>query len=284
MIKLENVVIVANGSKNESFELSNQMKDYFEDRGINCSILMTSRTDDEISIPYSTDLVISLGGDGTVLYVARKVHELGLPILPVNLGTFGYITEVSKDEWREAIEHYVTYGSNLSRRLMLKVSVHRDRKRIFSSYALNEATINASGISKVVKLELRLDNTYAGLFKADGLIIATPTGSTGYSLAAGGPILSSDMSAFIITPICPFTLSNRPLVTGSETYCTIRVAEGQRTEVVLTVDGQTSILLKEGDEIIVEKSRSKALFITSQKRKYIDVIREKLNWSGEMHA
>ncbi len=284
MIRLEDVVIIANGSKNESHVLSSSMLQYFRERGIRCSVIFTMSTDDEICIPYSTDLVISLGGDGTVLYVARKVHDLGLPILPVNLGTFGYITEVSKDEWQEALEHYVSTGSNLSRRLMLKISVNRNRKRVFSSYALNEATINASGISKVVKLELHLDNVYAGLFKADGMIIATPTGSTGYSLAAGGPILSSDISAFIITPICPFTLSNRPLVTGSDTYCVIRVVEGQRTQVALTVDGQSSMLLQEGDEIIVEKSRSKALLITSQKRKYIEVIREKLNWSGEFHA
>ena len=193
-------------------------------------------------------------------------------------------SEVGKNEWREAFERYLNVGDNLSRRLMLKVSVTRKKKKIFSSYALNEATVSSSGTSKVVKLELDLDNTYSGLFKADGIIVATPTGSTGYSLAAGGPILMSDISAFIITPICPFTLSNRPLVTGSETNCTIKVAEGQRTGVVLSVDGQVSIDLEEGDEVNIEKSRSKALLILSHKRNYIEVIRDKLNWSGEMHA
>ena len=283
-MKPEEVLIIANGIKKESIPLSREIEAYLDLVNIKHSTLMTMSTSDDVIIPYSTDLVISLGGDGTVLYVARKVHDLGLPILPVNLGTFGYITEVGKDEWKEAFERYVEKGDNLSRRLMLKVSVTRNKKKIFSSYALNEATISSSGISKVVKLELDLDNTYAGLFKADGIIVATPTGSTGYSLAAGGPILMSDISAFIITPICPFTLSNRPLVTGSETYCTIKVSEGQRTEVVLSVDGQSSIALMEGDEVNIEKSRSKALLILSQKRNYIEVIRDKLNWSGEMHA
>lgn len=283
-MKPEEVLIIANGIKKESIPLSREIEAYLDSVNIKHSRLMTMSTSDDVIIPYSTDLVISLGGDGTVLYVARKVHDLGLPILPVNLGTFGYITEVGKDEWKEAFERYVEKGDNLSRRLMLKVSVTRNKKKIFSSYALNEATISSSGISKVVKLELDLDNTYAGLFKADGIIVATPTGSTGYSLAAGGPILMSDISAFIITPICPFTLSNRPLVTGSETYCTIKVSEGQRTEVVLSVDGQSSIALMEGDEVNIEKSRSKALLILSHKRNYIEVIRDKLNWSGEMHA
>lgn len=283
-MKPEEVLIIANGIKKESIPLSREIEAYLDSVNIKHSTLMTMSTSDDVIIPYSTDLVISLGGDGTVLYVARKVHDLGLPILPVNLGTFGYITEVGKDEWKEAFERYVEKGDNLSRRLMLKVSVTRNKKKIFSSYALNEATISSSGISKVVKLELDLDNTYAGLFKADGIIVATPTGSTGYSLAAGGPILMSDISAFIITPICPFTLSNRPLVTGSETYCTIKVSEGQRTEVILSVDGQSSIALMEGDEVNIEKSRSKALLILSHKRNYIEVIRDKLNWSGEMHA
>ena len=283
-MKPEEALIIANGVKKESLGLSKEIESFLDGLGIRHSTVMTMSTSEDVRIPYSTDFVISLGGDGTVLYVARKVHELGLPILPVNLGTFGYITEVGKDEWKEAFERYIANGDNLSRRLMLKVSVMRGKKKIFSSYALTEATISSSGTSKVVKLELDLDNTYAGLFKADGLIVATPTGSTAYSLAAGGPILMADISAFIITPICPFTLSNRPLVTGSETHCTIKVAGGQRTEVVLSVDGQISIALEEGDEVNIEKSRSKALLILSHKRNYIEVIRDKLNWSGEMHA
>ena len=280
----EEVLIISNGVKKESYLLSSEIESYMKEKNIKCQSLVTFSDSDDIKIPYSADFVISLGGDGTVLYVARKVHELGLPILPVNLGSFGYITEVGKSEWKDAFERYISVGDNLSRRLMLKVSVMRNKKKIFSSYALNEATVSSSGTSKVVKLELEIDGTYAGLFKADGLIIATPTGSTGYSLAAGGPILMADISAFIITPICPFTLSNRPLVTGSESTCLVRVKEGQRTNVVLSVDGQASIALKEGDEVSIEKSRSKALLVLSHKRNYVEVIREKLNWSGEMHA
>ncbi len=283
-MKLSHVTIVANGLKSESERLAGEIETFLGERGIRNKTIMTYQSSAGMEIPYETDLVISLGGDGTVLSVARKVHELGRLILPVNLGTFGYITEISKDEWREELENLMDGKSVISRRLMLRVAIERKGRRIFSSYALNEAAISSSGTSKVVKLELFLDKTRAGIFKADGLIVATPTGSTGYSLAAGGPILSSELSAFIITPICPFTLSNRPLVTDSASHVKIQVMEGQRTDLVLTVDGQVSEKLEEGDVVEIEKSRSKTLLVSSNKRNYMEVIRDKLNWLGELHA
>ena len=125
---------------------------------------------------------------------------------------------------------------------------------------------------------------FQGLFRSDGIIVATPTGSTGYSLAAGGPILDVTLDALIINPICPFTLSNRPLVVSGDDVMKVVVAHKQRTEIALSVDGQVLFLLEEGDEIIIEKSRSKALLIESTKRNYYEVIRDKLNWSGGLHA
>ena len=130
---------------------------------------------------------------------------------------------------------------------------------------------------------LLMNKTPAGSFRSDGMIIATPTGSTGYSLAAGGPILDVDMSAMVITPICPFTLSNRPLVTSGKVV-TVSVKEGQRTDLMLTLDGQLLFPLKENDTITIEKSRSKALLIKSLRRNFTEVIRDKLHWSGGMHA
>ena len=284
MVTLGHVTIVANGVKKESLSVLKEITDYLDGKGIRHLEILTYESTEDFTVPYDTDLVISLGGDGTVLSVARKVHEMGHVILPVNLGTFGYITEISKDEWKEEIENYINGKAVISRRLMLRVAVKRKGRQVFSSYALNEATISSSGISKVVKLELYLDKTKAGIFKADGLIVATPTGSTGYSLAAGGPILSSEISAFIITPICAFTLSNRPLVTDSSSHVSIKVMPGQRTDVVLTVDGQISFVLVEEDEIEIEKSRSRTILLSSNRRNYMEVIRDKLNWLGEMHA
>ncbi len=282
-MKIRSVFIIANGLKKESKALSEEIMNYLSDISIKCSVISTKTGTDDISVPADTDLVITLGGDGTVLYAARAVNEMGIPILPVNLGTFGYITEVGKDEWKEAFTYFLENGSNISRRLMLRVTVHRNGKRVWTASALNEAVISSSGIAKVISLDLSLDKTTAGSFRADGMIIATPTGSTGYSLAAGGPILDADMSAVIITPVCPFTLSNRPLVTSGKVV-TLTVNKGQRTDLLLTVDGQLFFPLEENDTITVEKSRSKVLLVKSLRRNFTEVIRDKLHWSGEMHA
>ncbi len=280
---VSSVFIIANGKKRESLQLSEEILGYLNERGISGSMVSTASGEDELSVPISTDLVITLGGDGTVLYAARAVNEMGIPILPVNLGTFGYITEVGKDEWKEALEFFIEHGTNISRRLMLRITVHRGGRRVWQASALNEAVITSGGIAKVIALDLSLDKTPAGSFRADGMIIATPTGSTGYSLAAGGPILDADMSAIIITPVCPFTLSNRPLVTSGKVV-TLTVKSGQRTDILLTADGQLVFPLEEGDTITVEKSRSRALLVKSLRRNFTEVIRDKLHWSGEMHA
>ena len=280
---VRNVLIIANGSKRSSAEEAERIAGSLSDRGLRAIIINTESFDDSMHVPVDTDLVITLGGDGTVLYAARAVHELGIPILPVNMGTFGYITEISIDEWQDALEHYITKGDNISRRLMLRITVMRSGRRVWHAAALNEAVISSSGIAKVVSLGLSLDNTPLGTFRGDGMIVATPTGSTGYSLAAGGPILDSDMSAVIITPICPFTLSNRPLVTSGRVV-TLEVVPGQRTDIVLTADGQLDFPLEEGDRIMVEKSRSRALLIRSLERNFTEIIRDKLHWSGALHA
>ena len=282
-MQISSVFIIANGLKKESMELSRKIMEYLRAKGIAVSVISTETDEDTLSVPVDTDLVITLGGDGTVLYAARAVSEMGIPILPVNLGTFGYITEVGKDEWKEAFEYFAEHGTNISRRLMLRISVYRQGHRVWHASALNEAVISSAGIAKVISLELSLDKTVAGSFRADGMIIATPTGSTGYSLAAGGPILDADMSAIIITPVCPFTLSNRPLVTSGRVV-TLTVRKGQRTDLLLTADGQLFFPLEEEDTITVEKSRSRALLVKSLRRNFTEVIRDKLHWSGEMHA
>ena len=283
-MEVRNVVIVSNAWKENSMQVSQQIRAYLEGRGIATSILVTRNLDEKFEISIRTDLLISVGGDGTVLYCARLVQDLGIPILAVNLGTFGFITEISCDEWQSSLDCLLEGKEKISRRLMLKVSVMRNEERVFQCQGLNEAVVTSSGVAKVVNIDLYIGKTKAGPFRSDGLIIATPTGSTGYSLAAGGPILDSEMSALIITPVCPFTLSNRPLVLGANEVITMKVDEGQRTELMLTVDGQQYFELQEGDDIIVEKSRSRALLISSGVRNYTQVLSTKLNWSGGMHA
>ncbi len=167
---------------------------------------------------------------------------------------------------------------------MYTVNVTREGRTIFASHGLNDVVVSAVGISKVVSLRLHLNETLLGTFRADGIIVATPTGSTAYSLAAGGPIVDSEMEALVVTPVCPFTLSNRPIVVSGDDVITIEVEQRQRTELSMTVDGQEHLALQEGDLITVERSRSRAMLALSNKRNFYEVVRSKLNWSGGTNA
>jgi Predicted sugar kinase len=284
MKKIEQVLIIANGYKDKALEIAHAMASNLEKKSVNVIINPIMDFTEEHTVPRGTDLLISIGGDGTVLYSARLVQKLGIPIMAVNLGTFGYITEIGASEWENTLDGIFNDDYSISRRLMLRVTVIRKGKSIWQELSLNEAVVTSSGLSKIIRLGLSLDNTRAGTFRSDGIIIATPTGSTGYSLAAGGPILDVEMGAIIVTPICPFTLSNRPLVTDGEKTVAISVLPQQRTDIILTVDGQLYCELEEGDQVVVEKSRSKALLISSKIRNYTEVVRDKLHWSGELHA
>ena len=278
---MSKIVIITPQIKKEGEIISKEIEAYVKKRGYEAETVFIESTEGTMELDSSVVLLIALGGDGTVLYCARAAAKLNITVLPINLGTFGYITEIEKSEWKDALDLYLSGKKNYSNRLMLSVSVYRKNRKIFQSFALNEAVISSSGIAKVINLTLSIDNTFAGNFRSDGMIVATPTGSTGYSLASGGPILDAEMRALIITPICPFALSNRPLVTGDK-LVVLDIKKDQRTDIVLTVDGQVFFVLNELDRIVVKMSNKRLKLIHSSKRNFTEVIREKLHWSGEM--
>lgn len=279
---IRKAVIITPRIKNGSKRISLEIEEHLESLSINAvTILIDSTENLNIVLPPDTDLVIPLGGDGTVLCCARSCIKRGITVLPINLGTFGYITEIELSEWKDALSLYLETGRNYTDRLMLRVYVYRGNRRVFEADALNEAVISSSGLAKVVSLTLSIDDTFAGNFRSDGMIVATPTGSTGYSLASGGPILDYAMKALVITPICPFALSNRPLVTGDKRIL-LEVRENQRTDICLSVDGQLYYELEEKDRIICRMNRRKLRVIHSSKRNFTEVIRDKLHWGGEM--
>jgi NAD+ kinase len=230
------------------------------------------------------DLAVSLGGDGTLLACARLLAEREIPILAVNMGDFGFITEVSKNEVLETLEKFLAGDIGISERLMLGVSVKREGREISCYQALNEAAIAVMGKSRMVRLRVFLSDTLVGRYRADGVMIATPTGSTAYSMAAGGPIVHPEMDAFLLTPICPFSLSIRPTVIPATEVLRVEVEEPQKADIALTVDGQENFSLMPRDEILVRRAAHKALIIRSDKRSFYDVLRTKLNWTGEPNA
>lgn len=234
---------------------------------------------DESSIA-SANILVCLGGDGTVLYAARRAAPYGVPILPVNLGTLGFIAWVKRDEWKECFDEAVSGGLAVSERFMLDVSVERDGKAVAGFSALNDGVISGSGPAKIVELCVSVNGARLGRYRSDGLIVATPTGSTAYSLASGGPVLDPDMEAMVFTPICPFTLSNRPLVLPGGESLELYVEPGQRERIILTVDGQEYFNLMEGDRVRFRRSAFKARLFRHERAAFFQVLRSKLNWSG----
>jgi NAD+ kinase len=225
-------------------------------------------------------LVISLGGDGTVLYAARIAAPLGIPILPINLGRLGFIAEIGVADWPSAIEAWAKGGLAVSERLMLAIEAWRDGARVASYWAMNDATVSAQGIAKLMGFGISLGASSLVRYRADGVIIATPTGSTAYNLAAGGPVLHPEMDAMIVNPVCPFTLSNRPLVVPADETVVIAMEEGRRTGAMLTIDGQETLTLQPGDSIRISGAPLKARIFVSEGFAFYEHLRSKLAWSG----
>jgi NAD+ kinase len=226
------------------------------------------------------DIAFSLGGDGTVLYTARCLAPLGVPILPVNLGSLGFIAGVDTDKWLDVFNLWEKGEISLSRRCMLEVSVERTSQIIYKNICLNDAVISASGIAKIINLDVHINSDTGvialGFFRSDGLLISTPTGSTAYSMAAGGPILDPEMEAMILNPICPFSLSNRSFVLPSRQKLVIDIAREQRSGVLLTIDGQDTFKLECEDKVMIQQASHPALLIYTGRHSYYSALHAKL--------
>jgi NAD+ kinase len=233
---------------------------------------------DSADIAEQADLVVVLGGDGTLISTVRILGERNVPILAVNLGSLGFITEITLDELYPALEKCLAGDFRISERLMLQAVVERDNREMASHLVLNDVVINKGALARIVDLKTKVNCFDLTTFKADGLIISTPTGSTGYSLSAGGPIITPSLNCIAITPICPHTLTNRPLVIDDDSMVTIMVKSLDDEDVFLTLDGQVGLELKSGDVIHVSRSSHCARLVISERRDYFEILRTKLKW------
>lgn len=279
--EIRSVLIIANTGKAGAHKLAEEISGVLRKRDIRVQTFMYEGVAHEVPQKDNHDLAITLGGDGTVLFASRALAGHLIPILPVNLGDFGFISEVAHDEWLPAFESFVAGDIEAGPRLVLEVCVIRDGAELCSFRGLNDAVVSSEGISRMVRLDVRLTEQPIGRYRADGVIVATPTGSTAYSAAAGGPILHPEMSAMILNPICPFTLSHRPIVLPEDEEIIITVDPAQRSAVALTVDGQSLTPLHPSDAVRVKASERRALIIRSNRRTFYEVLRNKLKWSGE---
>jgi NAD+ kinase len=228
-------------------------------------------------ISEQADLVVVLGGDGTLISAARLVGDRQVPILGVNLGSLGFLTEITLDELYPALEKFLAGESTLSERMMLRVGLVREGEEIESHKVLNDMVINKGALARIIDLETTVDGRNLTTFKADGLIISTPTGSTGYSLAANGPIIHPDMNCLLITPICPHTLTNRPIVVPGEASIAVTL-QSLNEDVFLTLDGQVGFELKYRDCIRIERAARRTRLVMSASKDYFEVLRTKLKW------
>lgn len=223
------------------------------------------------------DCIMVLGGDGTLLSVARQVKGKNVPILGVNLGGLGFLTEVSLEELPEMLPRVLAGEYRTSVRTMVDVSVRRESEEIFALSLLNDVVITKDALARIIDIETNVDGEYLTTFRGDGLIVSTPTGSTGYSLAAGGPILHPSLGHVVVTPICPHTLTNRPIILPSEATVHARLMSPDE-KVILTLDGQVGFPLEYMDEVVVGKSRFTVSLVRSDRKGYFEVLRNKLKW------
>lgn len=226
-------------------------------------------------MPSQVDLIVVLGGDGTLLATARALNRKPVPLLAVNLGGLGFLTVITTEELYPTLEMAIAGDLQTEQRVQIEAEVVRADEVIASYLALNDAVLNKGAIARVLDFDVSVDGKFVSTYKSDGLIVSTPTGSTAYSLAAGGPVIVPTVAAFIVTPICAHTLTNRPIVLPDSV--TIEVAvKSQRESVYLTVDGQVGIALRSDDTVRIKKADSHVLLIQSPHKSYFEVLRQKL--------
>ena len=229
-------------------------------------------------VPRDSDIVIVLGGDGTLLSVARVMGSRQIPILGVNLGSLGFMTDVALKDLYPMLEAVIAGDVIIDERHMLQTQLLRKGKVIASEAVLNDVVITKGAIARIIEVVVEIDSLFVTVVRADGLIVATPTGSTAYSLGAGGPILYPSLGAMILTPICPHTLTYRPVVVSDHAQAELTL-RGDPGEVYVTFDGQESEPMKPGDVVKVRKSRSTVKLVSRANKNYFQILRHKLRWA-----
>jgi NAD+ kinase len=224
-------------------------------------------------------LVIVLGGDGTLLSTARAASGRDVPLFAVNLGGLGFLTAIKIDELYPQLERVLQGDFLLERRRMLNTELWRGDRRLSANQALNDMVLSKTDIARMIDLDVRVDGSFLCTYKADGLIVSTPTGSTAYSLSAGGPIMYPTVAAIAITPICPHTLTNRPVIVPDESVIEVSIP-GDIPSAYLTIDGQVGETVLQGDRIVCRRSEQFISLVHPPEKLFFDVLREKLKWGG----
>ena len=285
---MKNIGIFCKQKPNIDSTIVSHLSNWLESK--NCTVYLEPHTGELIGkntfiskeeVASKSDLVIVLGGDGTLLNIAGIVHPHKVPILGVNLGSLGFLTETTMEGFYPTLEQVLAGKCKIENRMLLNAGVLRDGEKIADFNVLNDIVINKGALARIVNLEVFVDDHYMTSYRADGLIIASPTGSTAYSLSAGGPIIHPSMGALVLSPICPFALTNRSIVIPDS--ATIRVqliTRNEEEDVRITLDGQTGYSIKSGDFLEAKKADIHVMLVQAPGKNYYQLLRKKLHWGG----
>lgn len=280
---MKKVGLIINKDKDVDFTITNKILDWILEKSV--LVYVNDKLDynhqrliyvDKLQMFENVDFVITLGGDGTILGVAREIVEYEIPILGVNLGHLGFITEVEIKELFYALEKVLNGDYNIEKRIMLHATVITKGKEVKSFYALNDICITRGYLSRMVKLNTYINNDFVDIYNSDGLLVSTPTGSTAYSLSAGGPIVNPTLNVMLITPICPHSLKSRTLVVSENDKIEIHVDGDSGDVIYITADGQEGYKLLSGDVVKVKKLEKSLSLIKVLDRSFYDILRNKL--------
>lgn len=286
MNEIRTIGIAAKTTSSEALTYARQVGEELRARGLSViydedmarELGITNDTAAKAALGRSSDLLITFGGDGTLLSVARHAPE-HVPIIGVNMGTLGFLTEISVEEFPKVLELVLAGEFNVEPRVTFDVSVSGPNRDASVRYrVLNDCAINKSAVARIIDMRVSVAGLFVSTFRGDGLIVATPTGSTAYNLSAGGPIIYPTMNAIVITPICPHMLTNRPLVLPDELDIEIALTTPDTKDIFLSLDGQEGFEIGDDDRVCVRKSEERVLLVQSPDKNYFDVLRNKLKW------
>lgn len=278
-MKIKKSLIVVNSFKEESKSLGAEIQAYLKDIGLQADIFVFNGFSEQYPF-YGYDFVITMGGDGTVLFAARGCAPLGIPIFPVNFGSFGFIASVQRNEWKKELDDFLEEKAVIDERSMLGADLIRGGHRRLTATGLNDIVICGKTAAHTISFNVLYDKVPLGEIKADGIIISTATGSTAYSASAGGPIIDPGLDAMVLTLMNAFSLSSRPIVLSPDGTLEIEILPSRISDVVISVDGQIPVDLHVGDVIKIKQIEAKAKLIGCTKEKFYNALRSKLNWSG----
>jgi NAD+ kinase len=277
--KIRSVGVVVKPGHAEAMATAVEVSDWLDKRGIARAgeALSAMAEADDKAAALDADLIVVLGGDGTMIATARMIGERDVPVLGINYGGLGYLTDFRIEELFPALESITGGHYDIDRRVMLDAELHHGGEPTARGRVLNDVVINKAALARIIEIEVKLNGLFVNSFRSDGLIVSTPTGSTAYNLSAGGPIIYPSMNAVVLTPICPFTLTNRPIVVPDTAEIELRLKD-ENEGVVLTFDGQTGYALTADDRVLIRKSATTFNLVKPANRNYFDVLRNKLKW------